>query len=175
MLDKAKPIMEQLGAPCIITGKFSARGLCRSVAIRSTSSSVIPPERHDPRPLSAKLLPRRRLRARLIDRENFFPSMARPNEQLRSRNNSDNRFFRSCGGCLLTDSNSRQTPRLFHHTPNVTGTDITLLTIGRHFRAASGAKIISEGRGGKQVASLIRTAPQYHILMPNGFPPGRPD
>ncbi len=72
---------------------------------------------------------------------------------------------------MLTDENFADKLRdLFTHNPSVTPTDIRLLTVGRHYRLASGAKVVIGRDNGENKVLVSLEQPGYHLFMPHGFP-----
>ncbi len=175
MLSKAKAVMQELGAPFIITGEVLGQ---RPMSQRRDTLNVI--ERDSGlkgmilRPLSAKLLlPTKAELEGVIDREKLLDISGRSrNPQLKlAEKYGISGYSAPAGGCLLTDENFADKLRdLFTHNQAVTQSDIRLLTVGRHYRLASGAKVVlgRDNEENKILVSLVQ--PGYHLFMPHGFP-----
>lgn len=175
MLSKATAVMAELGAPFIITGEVLGQ---RPMSQRRDTLRVI--ERDSGltgrilRPLSAKHLPPTRAEEEgIIDRQQLLDISGRSRTvqmQLADRY-SITGFSAPAGGCLLTDEHFAERLRdLFSHAPLVTPTDIRLITVGRHYRLASGAKVVL-GRDKKENTLIISlSGPGYHLFTPSGFP-----
>lgn len=175
MLEKAKVIMQKIGAPCIVTGEVLGQ---RPMSQRRDTLNVI--ERDSGlrgmilRPLSAKLLsPTKAERDGFIDREKLsgISGRSRTAQYRLAEQFGITAFSAPAGGCLLTDKNFEHKLRdLFEYTKDVTPADIRLLTIGRHFRSTSHAKIIL-GRNNSENNILLSLAqPGWHVCVPHGFP-----
>jgi hypothetical protein len=175
MLQKAKAVMLELGAPFIITGEVLGQ---RPMSQRRDALHVI--ERDSGlrglilRPLSATLLPPTRAELEgLIDRSRLLGISGRGRTvQLRLAERYRIRGFSApAGGCLLTDMNFSEKLRdLFRSREEIASHDIQLLTIGRHFKLDSGVRIIL-GRNSGENKVLTDIAPQgYHLFAPHQFP-----
>ena len=175
MLSKAKAVMDELGAPFIITGEVLGQ---RPMSQRLDTLNII--ERDSGlkgmilRPLSAKLLlPTKAELEGVIDREKLLDISGRSrNPQIKlAEKYGITGYSTPAGGCLLTDENFADKLRdLFAHDQAVTPTDIRLLTVGRHYRLASGAKIALGRDNGENKILVSLEQPGYHLFMPHGFP-----
>ncbi len=175
MLSRAKAVMDALGAPFIITGEVLGQ---RPMSQRRDTLNVI--ERDSGlkgmilRPLSAKLLfPTKAELEGVIDREKLFDISGRSrNPQLKlAEKYGITGYSAPAGGCLLTDENFADKLRdLFTHSQAVTPTDIRLLTVGRHYRLASGAKVVLGRDNGENKVLASLAQPGYRLFMPHGFP-----
>lgn len=122
------------------------------------------------RPLSARLLtPTQPEREGLIDRERLLAIEGRsrkPQMKLAAKVGIRS-YVQPAGGCLLTDpSFSRRLRELLEHEPQATARDARLLTMGRHFRLPSGAKLIV-GRDEKDNARVEAAAlPEEAVILP---------
>jgi tRNA-specific 2-thiouridylase len=175
MLSRARAVMDELGAPFIITGEVLGQ---RPMSQRRDTLHVI--ERDAGlkglilRPLSATLLPSTLAeRDGLIDREKFLGISGRSRMvqlQLAERYGIQG-FSTPAGGCLLTDKNFADKLRdSFRDQRTITSRDIQLLTVGRHFKFDSGVRIVL-GRDNRENQVLMSLAPHgYHLFMPHGFP-----
>lgn len=175
MLTKAKAVMEELGSPFIITGEVLGQ---RPMSQRRDTLNVI--ERDSGlkgmvlRPLSARLLPPTKAETEgIINREKLLDISGRSRSvqlALAAQYGIEG-FSTPAGGCLLTDENfARRLRELFEHKIDVAQDDIRLLTMGRHFRLPSGAKVVV-GRN-KQENEQLSTFGQsgMRLLRPSDFP-----
>ncbi len=175
MLAKARPVIEELGSPFIITGEVLGQ---RPMSQRRDTLNII--ERDSGlkglvlRPLSAKLLPPTKAESEgIIDRERLLGISGRSRSvqiALAERYGIEG-FSTPAGGCLLTDENfARRLRDLFERKPNVMQHDIRLLTLGRHFRLPSGAKVVvGRNRQENELLSAIRQS-EMKLLRPFDFP-----
>ncbi|HAS52811.1 MAG TPA: hypothetical protein DCS42_01145 [Nitrospiraceae bacterium] len=175
MLSKAKAVMAELSAPFIITGEVLGQ---RPMSQRRDTLRVI--ERDSGlsgyilRPLSAKHLPPTRAEEEgIIDRERLLDISGRSRTvqmQLADRYGITG-FSAPAGGCLLTDEHFAERLRdLFSHSSLVTPTDIRLITVGRHYRLSSGAKVVLGRDKQENTLILSLSGPGYHLFTPSGFP-----
>ena len=174
MLSKARAVMDELGAPFIITGEVLGQ---RPMSQRLDTLNVI--ERDSGlkglilRPLSAKLLlPTKAELEGIINRERLLDISGRSrNPQLKlAEKYGITGYSTPAGGCLLTDENFADKLRdLFAHDLAVTPTDIRLLTVGRHYRLASGAKVALGRDSGENKVLVSLEQPGYHLFMPHDF------
>lgn len=174
MLTKAKAVREELGAPFIITGEVLGQ---RPMSQRRDTLNVI--ERDSGlkglilRPLSARLLPPTQAeqdgtldRAKLLD----ISGRSRAVQIRLAEQYGITGFSAPAGGCLLTDEHFAEKLRdLFAHEKKITPTDIRLITIGRHFRLPSGAKIVLGRSSGENKVLFSLSKPGYHLFTPDGF------
>lgn len=175
MLAKARAVMEELGSPFIITGEVLGQ---RPMSQRRDTLNII--ERDSGlkgmvlRPLSAKLLPPTKAESEgIIDRERLLGISGRSRSvqiALAERYGIEG-FSTPAGGCLLTDENfARRLRELFERKTNVMQHDISLLTLGRHFRLPSGAKVVvGRNRQENERLSAIRQS-EMKLLRPLDFP-----
>jgi tRNA-specific 2-thiouridylase len=175
MLKKARAIMQEVGAPFVVTGEVLGQ---RPMSQRRDTLHVI--ERDAGmrgmvlRPLSATLLPATEAeRQGIINREKLLGISGRSRTvQLQLAERYDiHGFSTPAGGCLLTDKNFSEKLRdLFTDKQTVTPGDIRLLAIGRHFRIDTGVKIVV-GRDNLENSLLMSLAAEgYHLFKPFGFP-----
>jgi tRNA-uridine 2-sulfurtransferase len=175
MLSRAKAVMEELGAPFLITGEVLGQ---RPMSQRRDTLHVI--ERDSGlkgrilRPLSATLLPPTYAEQDgLIDRGKLLGISGRRRMvqlQLAERYGIQG-FSTPAGGCLLTDKNFADKLRdSFRDQKTVTPRDIQLLTVGRHFKFDTGNRVVL-GRDNHENQALMSLAPYgFHLFMPHGFP-----
>lgn len=175
MLKLAKQIMQEIGAPFVVTGEVLGQ---RPMSQRRDTFNII--ERDAGlrglilRPLSATLLaPTRAELEGVVNREHLLGISGRGRTiQLKLAERFGIAGYSTpAGGCLLTDKNFSDKLRdLFAEKKNVAPEDIRLLLIGRHFRFDQGTKIIL-GRNSKENSTLLSLAGRgYHLFMPHGFP-----
>jgi tRNA-specific 2-thiouridylase len=175
MLERARTVMEELGAPFVVTGEVLGQ---RPMSQRRDTLHII--ERDAGlkglilRPLSATLLPPTRAEQDgLIVRDKLLGISGRSRTvQLRLAERFGIQGFSTpAGGCLLTDKNYAEKLRdLFHDRESITTHDVQLLAVGRHFRFDSGTKIVL-GRDNRENQVLLTYASRgYHLFIPHGFP-----
>ena len=175
MLKKAKTVMDEVGAPFVVTGEVLGQ---RPMSQRRDTFHVI--ERDADmrgmilRPLSAKHLPPTQGELDgVIDREKLLSISGRARTvQLRlAERYGITGYSTPAGGCLLTDKNfSAKLRDLFEDKVTVHPGDIRLLTVGRHYRIDAGVKIVV-GRDSCENEMLMSLAPQgYHLFTPHDFP-----
>lgn len=174
MLQKALAVMEELGAPFIITGEVLGQ---RPMSQRRDTLSVI--ERDSGlrgrilRPLSALLLPPTQAEQDgLIDRSGLLGISGRSRtEQFKIAGKFRIKEFSApAGGCLLTDKNFSDKLRdLFLEQKDISPLDIRLLTVGRHFKVSPGVRIVL-GRDSHENDVLADIASsEYHLFQPHDF------
>lgn len=175
MLLRARTIMEEVQAGFVITGEVLGQ---RPMSQRRDTLNVI--ERDADlkgmilRPLSAALLPATKPELDgTIKRENLLGISGRSRAvqlQLAERYGISG-YSPPAGGCLLTDGNFSEKLRdLFADQQQVNGSDISLLTVGRHFRIDAGVKIVV-GRDNAENTVLMSLARHgFHLFVPQGFP-----
>jgi tRNA-specific 2-thiouridylase len=175
MLKRAHAIMKAVDAPFVITGEVLGQ---RPMSQRRDTLNVIERDAGMKgfvlRPLSAALLPRTKAEVDgLIHREKLLGISGRSRTiQLRLAERYGIKGYSSpAGGCLLADRNFSEKLRdLFDDKVAVTSPDIRLLTVGRHYRLDSGAKIVL-GRDNKENTLLLSLVPHgYHLFTPVDFP-----
>lgn len=174
ILKEAKKIMDEIGAGFIVTGEVLGqrpmsqhRNAIRLIEKESGLEGFIL------RPLSAKLFEHTfPEREGIIDREKLFNVSGRGRKVQFGLVNAYKlkEFGRPGGGCLLTDPIfSRKVKDLFTNIEGFTMKDISLLSIGRHFRLAGKTKLIL-GRNQMENETLMTFhAPGYTLLTPVGF------
>lgn len=175
MLKHTRAVMQEIDAPFAVTGEVLGQ---RPMSQRRDTLSII--ERDAGlkglvlRPLSAALLPPIKAEQDgLIHREKLLGISGRSRTvqlQLAERYGITG-YSAPAGGCLLTDKNFSEKLRdLFDDRPAVTPADIRLLTIGRHYRLDTGAKVVL-GRDNKENNVLLSLVPYgYQLFTPAGFP-----
>ena len=174
MLNQAKAVMQEQGAPFVVTGEVLGQ---RPMSQRRDSLHAI--ERDSGlrglilRPLSAALLPPTRAEMEgLIDRSGLLGISGRSRKvqfSLAERYGIQG-FSTPAGGCLLTDKNFSEKLRdLFQTKEQVSGEDIRLLTVGRHFKLESGHRIVL-GRDERENNVMADIASHgYHLFVPHEF------
>ena len=174
MLNEAKAVMQELGAPFVVTGEVLGQ---RPMSQRRDTLHVI--ERDAGlrglilRPLSATVLPPTRAEQEgLIDRGGLLGISGRGRTvqfRLAERYGIQG-FSTPAGGCLLTDKNFSEKLRdLFRTKESVSLEDIRLLTVGRHFKLDPGLRIVV-GRDRKENEVLTDIASHgFHLFVPHGF------
>jgi tRNA U34 2-thiouridine synthase MnmA/TrmU len=175
MLERAKSLMQELGAPFVITGEVLGQ---RPMSQRRDTLNII--ERDSGlrgrilRPLSATLLPPTQAEQDgLIDRSRLLGISGRGRTvQMRlAERYGISGFSSPAGGCLLTDQNFAEKLRdLFEHQKAITTQDIRLLTVGRHFKLDDGSRIVL-GRDSSENDLLLELSHHgYSLFTPHAFP-----
>ncbi|MGW8272461.1 MAG: 7-cyano-7-deazaguanine synthase, partial [Thermodesulfovibrionales bacterium] len=161
MLKEAKRFMEMAGADFLVTGEVLGQ---RPMSQRKDSFPLIDREAGVEelvlRPLSAKLLrPTLPERHGIVDRSQlcaFSGRSRRPQIALAAELGLSD-YPPPAGGCLLTDPiYSARLRDLLIHAPSPEIREISLLRLGRHFRAPDGVKIIvgRDERENERIESL---------------------
>ncbi len=127
------------------------------------------------RPLSARLLPATKPELDgLVDRERLLDIKGRsrkPQLALAKRYGIES-YVQPAGGCLLTDPNfSKRLLELLSKEPAATVDDARLLTMGRHFRSPTGAKIVV-GRDKSDNERITETKKAGDVLLISDVKPG---
>ena len=172
MLKRAKRYAKQIGADFIFTGEvLDERPMSQHRRAMETIEKEAGLEGKILRPLSAKCLPRAEAekkgwiqRGKLLDIKGR--SRKRQIELAKSFGLTDYPF--PAGGCLLTDREFAVKLRdLFKYKREVCLKDISLLKIGRHFRAGSSKIIV--GRNERENKSLLslKAPGDYYFEVPN--------
>jgi len=173
LFSKAKQVMEEEGADFVFTGEVLGE---RPMSQRRDAMNLIEKESGLKgkvlRPLSAKLFePTIMEKEGMVDRNRLLDIKGRsrkPQLALARRYQIDD-FSSPAGGCLLTDENfARRVKESFEY-----GEDslrhMILLKLGRHFRTATGAKIIV-GRDKKENETLMELSlPHEPKLTAHGY------
>lgn len=176
MFKKAKEIMEETGSNFIITGEVLGQ---RPMSQHLQAMKII--ERDSGleglvlKPLSAKRLPPTIPELKgWVNREELEGIVGRSRKrqiELAKRLGIDE--FESPGGgcCYLTDENyAKKFRESLQFERNLTMEDLTLLTVGRHFRLPSGTKlIVSRNEGENNFLYGFRS--RYHFFEPIGKGP----
>jgi len=176
MLRKARERMSETGAKFVFTGEVLGQ---RPMSQRMNQLKLIEKESglkgYLLRPLSAKLLdPTVPEEMGWVDRENLYAIKGRGRkEQVRlAAEFGIADYPQPAGGCcFLTDkSYARRLRDLFEHKgkDSVTGEDIILLKVGRHFRLSETAKAIV-GRNEEENGFLARYAEKRRTFRALGF------
>lgn len=175
MLGKARAVMNEIGGAFVITGEVLGQ---RPMSQRRDTLQII--ERDSGlrglilRPLSAGLLaPTDAELNGFVDRSRLLAISGRGRTiqyRLAERYHIEG-FSSPAGGCLLTDKNFAEKLRdLFTDNDKISGKDIRLLTIGRHFKVDRGIRIVL-GRDERENAMLMDLAEgDFHLFVPDGFP-----
>ncbi|MEZ0323209.1 MAG: hypothetical protein ABWJ98_02725 [Hydrogenothermaceae bacterium] len=176
MFKKAKEIMEEIGAHFIITGEVLGQ---RPMSQHLQAMKII--ERDSGleglvlKPLSAK-----RLQPTIpeikgwVDRDKLEGIVGRSRKrqiQLAKELGIDEFESPSGGCCYLTDENyARKYKEIIKVENKITQEDLTLLTVGRHFRLPSGTKLIVSRNEGEN-NFLYGFKNRYHFFEPIGKGP----
>lgn len=174
MLQKVKEMMPELGASFVITGEVlgqrpmsQQRHTIRLIEKESGLQDLIL------RPLSAQhFAPTLPEREGIVDRDKLLNISGRGRkEQFALAEDLGVKDYPCpAGGCLLTDKVIAARLRdLFDHTPDYNHTDLTLLTLGRHYRLHPDLKIIL-GRNQEENERLLSLAKdEQSIFEPDNF------
>ena len=175
MFHKAKELMNQIGASCLVTGEVLGQRpmsqMRHSLLLIEQQAGL---DRRVVRPLSAKVLPVTLPEEEgVIDREKLYGITGR------SRKEQMKLAFKygildypnPAGGCLLTDQEFGNRVRdLFEFQEEVDLEDMELLRLGRHFRLNPQIKLIV-GRNEQENVTLAEyLAPGRLLFIPEGFP-----
>jgi tRNA-specific 2-thiouridylase len=175
MLKRAKDVMREEQAPFVVTGEVLGQ---RPMSQRRDTLNVIERDAdmkgYVLRPLSASLLPPTQAEQDgLIQRETLLGISGRSRTvQLRlAERYGIHGYSTPAGGCLLTDKNFSEKLRdLFADQQSVSSPDISMLTVGRHYRLDAGVKIVL-GRDNRENTLLLNLAScGYHLFTPADFP-----
>lgn len=162
MLKRAKKVMEDTGAEFVFTGEVLQQ---RPMSQRNDSLKLIDKKSNLEgrllRPLSAQCLPQTvPEKEGVVDRSKLhnISGRGRKKQMALAEKLGIKEYPSPAGGCLLTDQNySRKLREAFDHDEDSLEV-IHLLTIGRHFRSESGARIVC-GRDEAENESLLNLAP----------------
>jgi len=174
MFEKAKELMEQIGASFLVTGEVLGQ---RPMSQMKNSMFLIEHQagldRRIVRPLSAKVLP-----ATLPEQEGVIDRQRMHGITGRSRKEQMELALKfgildypnPAGGCLLTDQEFGNRVRdLFESQEEVDLEDMELLRLGRHFRPNRQTKLIV-GRNEEENATLVEyLAPGRVLFVPDRF------
>jgi tRNA U34 2-thiouridine synthase MnmA/TrmU len=126
------------------------------------------------RPLSAKLLdPTEPERVRLVDRERLLDikGRSRKRQMELAEQYGISEYPSPAGGCLLTEKVfSKRLAEAFDHSEDSLEI-VELLSVGRHFRLPSGARLVV-GRDELENDELVRRAPAGSVVVDAGDLPG---
>lgn len=176
MFKKAKDIMQDIGASFVITGEVLGQ---RPMSQHLQAMKII--ERDSGleglvlKPLSAKRLPPTIPEIKgWVDREKLEGIVGRSRKrQIELAKQLGIDEFESPGGgcCYLTDENyARKFKETIQFENSITMEDLTLLTVGRHFRLPSGTKlIVSRNEGENNFLYGFRN--RHHFFEPIGKGP----
>ncbi len=174
MLRKAKKIMEAEGAGFIVTGEVLGQ---RPMSQRRDTFPKIDKESglvgYVLRPLSAKLLrPTVPEEQGWVDRDNLygFHGRSRKPQMALAQDLGLTEYPQPAGGCLLTDPvYAFRLRELLAHIPEPTEEELTLLQIGRHFRASDDCRIIVGRDEGENDALAALRAEGDILLRVEGY------
>jgi tRNA U34 2-thiouridine synthase MnmA/TrmU len=175
MLQKAKEVMDEIGAEFAITGEvLGQRPMSqRKDAMRSieNNSGLVG---RILRPLSARLLePTIVEQEGLIDREKLLDiqGRSRKRQYALAKELGIDLHGAPAGGCLLTDAIiARRLRDLFANLPDYSNIDARLLSLGRHFRLHKDLKVII-GRREAENNRLLKLTDNHGLLeLANDLP-----
>uniref|UniRef100_A0A7C6EHM1 Uncharacterized protein n=1 Tax=candidate division WOR-3 bacterium TaxID=2052148 RepID=A0A7C6EHM1_UNCW3 len=168
MYSKAREIMKQTSADFVFTGEvLGERPMSQNLKAMKIIEKESGLEGRLLRPLCAKHLPPTIVEKKgIVDRDRLLSITGRSRKPQISLAQSLGIDDYPCpaGGCRLTDPNfARRLRDAFEHNEDSL-VDITLLRYGRHFRLASGAKVIV-GRNEEENKILSSFASENRILL----------
>ena len=175
MFEKAKELMDQVGASFLVTGEVLGQ---RPMSQMRGSMQLIEEQAglkgRVLRPLSAKLMdPTVPEQTGAVDREkllNIAGRSRKPQMELAQKYGILD-YPNPAGGCLLTDEQfGRRVKDLFDHQEEIDLEDMELLRLGRHFRMDGRTKLIV-GRNEQENMTLAEyLAPGRVLFSPDDFP-----
>ncbi|MEK6699345.1 MAG: hypothetical protein AABZ10_09950 [Nitrospirota bacterium] len=175
MLRKTKDVMEETGAPFVVTGEVLGQ---RPMSQRRDTLHLIERDADMKglivRPLSATLLPPTKAEQDGLLRRDLLLGISgrsRSVQLLLAERYGIQGYSTPAGGCLLTDKNFSEKLRdLFAENRPVTPHDIKMLTIGRHFKLDATTRIVLGRDNGENKALMALALHGYHLFTPQGFP-----
>lgn len=176
MVRKAVEILTREGFDLIATGEvLGERPMSQNRQSLETVARDAGAEAILLRPLSARLLPETQPeREGKVDRSRLLAIEGRsrkPQMELAERYGI-HQYQQPAGGCLLTDpAFSVRLRELLDHEPQASSREARLLTLGRHFRLPSGAKVII-GRHAKDNERILSAGEQPDVLLDTTTIPG---
>jgi tRNA U34 2-thiouridine synthase MnmA/TrmU len=168
MFSQARRYLEETGADFVFTGEvLGERPMSQNLRAMKIIEKESGLEGRLLRPLCAKHLPPTIVEKRgIVDRDRLLSITGRSRKPQISLAQSLGIDDYPCpaGGCRLTDPNfAKRLKEAFEHNEDSL-VDITLLRYGRHFRLASGAKVIV-GRNEEENKILESFASENRILL----------
>jgi tRNA-specific 2-thiouridylase len=176
LVKKTAEIMKNMAVDFIITGEVLGQ---RPMSQRKDILSLIDKQSGYQgiilRPLSAKLIPPTIPEEKgWVDREELLDISGRSRtRQMELAERFGVRGYPSpAGGCLLTEPEySRKLADLFQHTQDVSGRDIELLNVGRHFRLSDRVKIVV-GKNDAENKRILELVKDDELLLVSDDTPG---
>jgi tRNA-specific 2-thiouridylase len=172
ILKKAKKYAEEIGADFIFTGEVLDE---RPMSQHFSALKIVEEESGLKgkilRPLSAKLLPETVIEKKgLVDREKLLGIRGRSRKpQLKLAEEFNIKEYPSpAGGCLLTCSEYADKLRdLFKHKKRCSVADVSLLSVGRHFRLGKNKIIVGRNEAENNVLTVKKARNDYYFEVPD--------
>jgi tRNA-specific 2-thiouridylase len=172
ILKKAKKYAEEIGADFIFTGEVLDE---RPMSQHFNALKIVEEESGLKgkilRPLSAKLLPETIIEKKgLVDREKLLGIRGRSRKpQLKLAEEFNIKDYPSpAGGCLLTCREYADKLRdLFKHKKRCSVADVSLLSVGRHFRLGKNKIIVGRNEVENDVLTVKKARNDYYFEVPD--------
>ena len=172
ILKKAKQYAEEIGADFIFTGEVLDE---RPMSQHFNALKIVEEESGLKgkilRPLSAKLLPETIIeRKGLVDRQRLLGIRGRSRKpQLKLAEELNITDYPSpAGGCLLTCKEYADKLRdLFKHKKRCSMADVSLLSVGRHFRLGKNKIIVGRNEAENNVLTVKKAQNDYYFEVPD--------
>lgn len=172
MLKKAKKYAQATGASFIFTGEvLDERPMSQHFKALKIIEEEAGLENEILRPLSAKLLPETSAEKRgAVDRKKLldFRGRSRKRQINLAKEFSISDYPCPSGGCLLTYKEfADKVKDIFKHKRQVTLKDITLLKVGRHFRADKNKIIVGRSESENKSLLQLKSPKDYFFEVPD--------
>ena len=172
ILKKAKKYAEEIGVDFIFTGEVLDE---RPMSQHFNALKIVEEESGLKgkilRPLSAKLLPETIIEKKgLVDRKKLLGIRGRSRKpQLKLAEEFNIKEYPSpAGGCLLTCSEYADKLRdLFKHKKRCSVADVSLLSVGRHFRLGKNKIIVGRNEAENNVLTVKKARNDYYFEVPD--------
>ncbi len=168
MFRKARELMSSLGADCVVTGEVLGQ---RPMSQHRKALDIIEKESGLEgmllRPLCAQLLPETKAEKEgAVDRRSLrgFSGRQRRPQMTLAEQWGLNDYAQPSGGCLLTDPEFTRRLKELIAQKELSLENIDLLKFGRHFRLASGVKLVV-GRNQQENADIQSLAQEGDYLF----------
>jgi tRNA U34 2-thiouridine synthase MnmA/TrmU len=172
ILKKAKKYAEEIGADFIFTGEvLDERPMSQHFSALKIVEEESGLEGKILRPLSARLLPKTVMEKKgLVDREKLLGIRGRSRKpQIKLAEEFNIKDYPSpAGGCLLTCREFAVKLRdLFKHKKRVSMADVSLLTMGRHFRFGKNKIIVGRNEAENKLLTAKKVWHDYYFEVPD--------
>lgn len=172
ILKKAKNLAEEIGADFIFTGEVLDE---RPMSQHFNALKIVEKESGLKgkilRPLSAKLLPETVIEKKgLVDREKLLGIRGRSRKpQLKLAEEFNIKEYPSpAGGCLLTCREyANKLQDLFKHKKRCSMADVSLLSVGRHFRLGKNKIVVGRNEAENNVLTVKKARNDYYFEVPD--------